>query len=87
MRLDATYRQDYLALDVAAVVARPIDCPLLVIHGSDDANVPLQSGEALFAAAAEPKRFVTIVGGNHLLSSSKHFRRAAREIVAMATDR
>jgi fermentation-respiration switch protein FrsA (DUF1100 family) len=39
--------------------------PLLQSHGSEDSIVPLPLGEALFAAARQPKRFVLIPGGNH----------------------
>jgi uncharacterized protein len=39
--------------------------PLLVLHGDADTVVPLAQGRALFAAAPEPKTFVTIRGGRH----------------------
>jgi hypothetical protein len=40
-------------------------CPLLVIHGTVDSVIPFSHGEALFAAAPEPKRHVWIEGANH----------------------
>src|SRR5262249_37687114 len=39
--------------------------PLLIVHGTDDHVVPFALGEELFAAANEPKRFVTVVGAGH----------------------
>ena len=39
--------------------------PLLQSHGDSDSVVPLPLGEALFAAAQEPKRFVLIPGADH----------------------
>jgi fermentation-respiration switch protein FrsA (DUF1100 family) len=39
--------------------------PLLVIHGDRDAIVPLAHGEALFAAAPEPKRLEIVRGAGH----------------------
>ena len=39
--------------------------PLLMIHGDADETVPFDSGRALFEAAREPKRFVTVPGGTH----------------------
>lgn len=40
--------------------------PLLVIHGDADEVVPLAQGEALFAAALEPREMWTVPGGGHL---------------------
>ena len=56
--------------------------PLLVIHGEADKSVPLKCGEDLFAAAIEPKRWLLVEKGNHLLSSTSHMKKAAREIAA-----
>ncbi len=42
-----------------------IDAPLLILHGEEDAIVPLAQGKALFAEAAEPKRFVAYPGVGH----------------------
>jgi uncharacterized protein len=39
--------------------------PLLQIHGDADTIVPISLAERLFAEANEPKRFVTIRGGDH----------------------
>jgi uncharacterized protein len=39
--------------------------PFLQSHGTDDRLVPFDMGKRLFAAANEPKRFVTIPGGSH----------------------
>ena len=49
---------------VAAV--RELRVPLLVMHGSVDRVIPIAHGEALYAAAAEPKRWLRIDGGHHL---------------------
>ncbi|MEZ5919167.1 MAG: alpha/beta hydrolase [Alphaproteobacteria bacterium] len=42
-----------------------IRMPLLVLHGDRDEVVPLQSGQALFEAAHNPKTFIVIDGGTH----------------------
>ncbi len=39
--------------------------PLLQIHGDSDTIVPVALARRLFEAAREPKRFVTIAGGDH----------------------
>lgn len=41
-----------------------IAMPKLVLHAADDAVIPLRFGEALFAAAAAPKEFVSLTGGH-----------------------
>lgn len=42
-----------------------VGCPVLVIHGRDDEVIPFRHGEALFAAAREPKRALWIEGAGH----------------------
>ena len=44
---------------------RDLRAPLLVLHGDADEVVPYAQGQALFAAAPEPKTFFTIRGGRH----------------------
>jgi fermentation-respiration switch protein FrsA (DUF1100 family) len=39
--------------------------PLFVAHGDEDEIVPYELGERLFAAAAEPKRFLRVRGATH----------------------
>jgi uncharacterized protein len=38
--------------------------PVLVIHGRDDATIPIRHGRRLFAAAPEPKEFLEVPGGH-----------------------
>jgi len=42
-----------------------VTAPLLIMHGTEDATVPITFGERLFGLAHEPKRFVRLVGGRH----------------------
>jgi len=42
-----------------------VQAPLLMIHGSADSTIPVRLGEALFAAANRPKRWLNIEGGAH----------------------
>jgi fermentation-respiration switch protein FrsA (DUF1100 family) len=51
-------------LNSAAKIAR-YKGPLLQSHGDADRTVPYALGRKLFEAAREPKRFVTIPGGDH----------------------
>jgi uncharacterized protein len=43
-----------------------VAAPLLVLHGEADRIVPIRFGEALFALAREPKRFVRFAQGGHV---------------------
>jgi abhydrolase domain-containing protein 17 len=42
-----------------------VACPVLVMHGRADEVIPFRHGEALFAAAKEPKRSLWISGAAH----------------------
>ncbi|CAN5124308.1 alpha/beta hydrolase [soil metagenome] len=44
---------------------RQIGCPVLVVHSADDEIVPFAHGEAVFAAAPEPKAFLQLRGGHN----------------------
>jgi fermentation-respiration switch protein FrsA (DUF1100 family) len=46
-------------------VARLAPIPLLLLHSPQDRVVPYSHSEQLFAAAGEPKRLVTLPGGEH----------------------
>ncbi|MHB1035336.1 MAG: alpha/beta hydrolase [Pirellulales bacterium] len=50
--------------------------PLLQLHGNADTLVPYELGQQLFAAANDPKQFVTIDGGNHNDERSPRFYEA-----------
>jgi uncharacterized protein len=43
-----------------------VAAPLLILHGTRDAVVPIAQGERLFALANEPKRFVRFADGGHV---------------------
>ena len=42
-----------------------VKCRVLLLHGTNDSIIPYSQGEALFELANEPKRFVTVDGGDH----------------------
>ncbi len=46
-------------------VIQKVGMPLLVVHGARDGLIPIESGQALFNEAAEPKRFVTLPQARH----------------------
>ena len=44
---------------------RGIHRPVLILHGDQDATVPLVQGKKLFEAANQPKRFQSLIGTAH----------------------
>lgn len=58
-----------------------LTCPVLVAHGTADDRIPFRQGEALFAAAPEPKRFVRLDGCGHGGWNCDAFYAAAAEFV------
>jgi pimeloyl-ACP methyl ester carboxylesterase len=51
----------YASIDKVGRIA----CPKLFLHGTKDDLIPFEQGERLFAAAAEPKRFLRAEGAGH----------------------
>ena len=56
--------------------------PLLQSHGDADTVIPYELGQQLFAAANEPKQFITIQGGDHNDPQSEEYRRALDRFLA-----
>ena len=42
---------------------RDVNCPVLIVHSRDDEIIPLHHGEAIFAAANEPRTLLLLRGG------------------------
>ena len=42
-----------------------VSCPVLVVHSRDDEIIPFRHGQALYAAAREPKQFLELRGGHN----------------------
>ncbi|AFY71143.1 alpha/beta hydrolase fold protein [Thalassoporum mexicanum PCC 7367] len=60
-----------------------IDSPVLVIHSSDDRVIPFHHGQALYAAANEPKEFTEISGDHNagFLDSAPTYTQAIDQFV------
>lgn len=52
-----------------------VKCPVLVVHSHDDEIIPFGHGQALFAAARDPKAFLQLRGGHNdgFLVSGRHY--------------
>jgi len=53
-----------ITYDNLARIAR-VDAPVLIAHSCDDDVIPFAHGEALFAAAREPKQMLVLAGGHN----------------------
>lgn len=63
-RLNVSFLEEALTIDVAAAVAR-ISCPALVIHGGADATVPVAHAHALHGALSVEKELCILPGADH----------------------
>lgn len=68
-------RQDVGKYDVVKAV-KEVYCPVLIVHGSLDEQVPLSHAKVLYENAKEPKDIQIIEGGDHRLTNPIHRRRA-----------
>lgn len=68
--------------DPIDLVSRVAPRPILLIHGSDDAQVPVSHARRLFAAAGEPKELWIVEGGGH----SDAYNRAPAEFRRRVVD-
>ena len=66
-RVSADFLADLERHDQEGGVAE-LGLPLLVVHSPSDTVVPVAEGEAVFAAARQPKAFVPLIGADHLVS-------------------
>ena len=61
----ATSLPDVLRERAARVTIVRDDWGIPHIHGTSDAQIPVEQGRKLFAAAKEPKKWMEIAGGKH----------------------
>jgi fermentation-respiration switch protein FrsA (DUF1100 family) len=68
--------------DTRAALSK-VNCPVLILHSREDEIIPFSHGQALLAAAREPKRLVELRGGHNdaLLVSEAIY---VREVDALA---
>lgn len=64
-RMDAAAAEPLTEIRTVEAV-KALNVPLLLVHGAEDRLVPLAQGQAIFAAANEPKVLYTVPGAGHL---------------------
>lgn len=64
---------------------RQVESPVLVMHSPQDETIPYRLGREIFAAAGEPKRFVSLQGGHEwgFWASRETYRQAVREFLRL----
>ncbi|KPV61986.1 MAG: Alpha/beta hydrolase family protein [Candidatus Bathyarchaeota archaeon BA2] len=68
-------RQDVNNYDVVKAV-KNMHCPILIVHGSSDEQVPLSHADVLYENANEPKDIQIIEGADHRLTNLLHREKA-----------
>ena len=87
-------REDYPYMPIALLLAHPFRSgdaiastrsATLVLHSPSDVIIPYHHGQALFAKAAEPKRFVPLAGG-HIYDNAEDADRYTAAVHAFLGD-
>ena len=59
---------------------KKIKTPILVVHGTEDKDVPLENSEKIAFALNKKSKFVPIIGAEHFYANPKHRQRLFKEI-------
>jgi hypothetical protein len=63
-----------------------VDVPVLLVHGREDRYIPARFSEALYAAAAQPKKLLLIEGGTHnstMRAGAREYRAALGQLFGL----
>ena len=80
-RLKTRFLHDIQRYNVCHAAGK-IDYPVLIIHGSADADVPVENAHDLYKKARGPKRLKIIEGGNHGFNNPAHLE----QVISLACD-
>jgi len=80
LELSPHFITDFNNYDLAICIKRVSGLPILILHGSQDAIVPLSQAKKLFQQAGEPKTMKIIEGADHQFS--QHAVEAAESVIA-----
>jgi fermentation-respiration switch protein FrsA (DUF1100 family) len=64
---------------------RDVHIPVLIVHGDEDRVIPINLAKRLFKRANEPKAFISVVGGGHLVLGSTEVFKRVREWIDTKT--
>jgi uncharacterized protein len=69
------------------LVIRDVRIPVLIVHGDDDRVIPMNLARQLFERANEPKEFISVAGGGHLVLGLTEVFVRVREWIDTKTER
>ncbi len=81
----APLRPSALHFDVSGKISTLHD--VLLFHGDADEVVPYQNAVEIFTAASEPKKLVTLPGGDHRMTDASHQNLFVKETVTWFKER
>lgn len=61
--------------------AKNISCPVLIVHGDSDTEVPISHSQKLFETLLCDKKFVVLKGANHYYSNPLHFIQLVKTVL------
>ena len=64
---------------------RDVHIPVLIVHGDEDRVTPINLAKQLFERANEPKAFIGVTGGGHLVLGSPEVFVRVREWIDTKT--
>lgn len=86
LELKPEFIRDFAKFDLLSVMQSLVNrsMPVLILHGTKDEIVPIRQALLLYEAAAQPKTFVQIDGGDHQFN--QHSQVASQAVMNWLTD-
>lgn len=79
--LEKGYLDEFYSLDVLGALKK-LQCPCLIVHGSEDESVPWgKDPQELYAVAPHPKQLVKIEGADHKFTTEDHWGQVVASVV------
>lgn len=76
-RLKRAFLDDIRRYDLVEAMGR-LNCPILIVHGEADRQVPIHHAHALYESTGQPKGLRVIPGADHRLTDPRHRSEAIR---------
>jgi fermentation-respiration switch protein FrsA (DUF1100 family) len=67
------------------LATRDVHIPVLIVHGDADPVIPIDLARRLFEYTSEPKTFIRVAGGGHLVLGSPEAFPRVREWIDATT--
>ncbi|MGW4411906.1 alpha/beta hydrolase family protein [Nonomuraea sp. NPDC004702] len=80
-QLGLGFLEEVFAIENVEDGVRHLKAPTLLIHGTADGEVPVRQSERAYELLSEPKRLITVEGGDHCLRRSRERDLVSNEVV------